>query len=226
MCRHRRRHQGILDGVAPRFSRVAKILLEAVAVVLAAAAFAFAANGVSPRGLKLARNYFPGGTNQPVAPLKIPRASTAPSATNEDLALPDTDQRLKDKGLQPISRAKTEEFFHDPRFQEGLIVFVDARNKDEFNDGHIPGAYQLDPYHPEQQLGGVLTACQAAELVVVYCTGGDCEDADSTAILLRDAGVPNGKLFVYGGGYTDWTENHLAVEEGARNSGKIAAPGK
>jgi 3-mercaptopyruvate sulfurtransferase SseA len=70
-------------------------------------------------------------------------------------------------------------------------------------------------------LGGVLSASQAADLVVVYCTGGDCEDADSTAILLRDAGVPNQKLFVYGGGYIDWTANQLPIEKGARNSGVI-----
>jgi rhodanese-related sulfurtransferase len=211
----------ILDGVPSRFSSVAGVLLEAMVVVLAASAFAFAANEVSPRGLKLGRNYFPGGTNQAISPLKIPRASAVTSDTNQQPALDDTDQRLKDKGLQPINRARTIYLFHDPRFQEGLIVFVDARNNDEFSDGHIPDAYQLDPYHPEQQLTGVLTACQAAEEVVVYCTGGDCEDADSTAILLRDSGIPNGKLFVYGGGYTDWTENHLPVEEGARNSGKV-----
>ncbi len=194
-------------------------------VVLAAAAFAFAANEVSPRGLKLARNYFPGGTSQTIAPLQTPRPQAAAASTNQanqEAPLDDVDQRLKAKGLQPVSRAKTVQLFHDPRFQEGLIVFIDARNQDEYNDGHIPGAYQLDPYHPEQQLPAVLTTCQAADQVVVYCTGGDCEDADSTALLLRDAGVPSQKLFVYGGGYSDWAENRLPVEQGARNSGNLA----
>jgi rhodanese-related sulfurtransferase len=195
--------------------------MEAVVVVVAAAAFAFAANEISPRGLKLARNYFPGGTSQPVAPLRISRPPAAAVNTNQEPPLDAVDQRLKDKGLQPVSRARALELFHDARFQQGLIVFVDARNEEEYGDGHIPGAYQLDPYHPEQQLGGVLTRCQAADQVVVYCEGGDCEDADSTAILLRDAGVPNRKLFVYGGGYAGWTENHLAVEQGARSSGTV-----
>jgi len=212
--------------VSSRPSTVARVVLEAVVVVLAAAAFAFAANEVSPRGLKLARNYFPGGTNQPVAPLRNSRPPVAAANTNQEPPFDDVDQRLKDKGLQPVSRAKTAELFHDPGFQEGLIVFVDARNQEEYNDGHVPGAYQLDPYHPEQQLASVLTPCQTANLVVVYCTGGDCEDADSTAILLRDAGVPNQKLFVYGGGYDDWTENHLPVEQGARNSGSIIGHAK
>jgi rhodanese-related sulfurtransferase len=150
-------------------------------------------------------------------------ATQAQASTNQEPILNDVDQRLKDKGLQPASRARALELFHDPRYQEGRIVFVDARNGEHYEEGHIPGALQLDPYHPEQQMSGVLTACQAAEEVVVYCAGGDCEDADTTAILLREAGVPNQKLFVYGGGYTDWTENNLPVEQGARNSGDTTA---
>ena len=50
---------------------------------------------------------------------------------------------------------------------------------------------------------GQRVMCQAAEQVVVYCTGGECEDSDTAAILLRDAGVPTAKLFVYGGGFAE-----------------------
>jgi rhodanese-related sulfurtransferase len=212
--------------VSSRSSTVVSIALEAGVVVLAAAAFAFAANEVSPRGLNLQRNYFPAGTNHALAPILYSRPPVAVSNTSEQPALDTVDQRLKDKGLQPVSRAKTEELFRDPRFQEGLVVFVDARNPAEYGDGHIPGAYELDPYHPEQQLADVLARCQSAEQVVVYCAGGDCEDADSTAIMLRDAGVPNQKLFVYGGGYTEWAENHLPLERGARESGSVTGQAK
>jgi rhodanese-related sulfurtransferase len=212
--------------VLSRCSTVARVTLEASVVVLAAAAFAFAANEVSPRGLKLQRNYFPGGSNQPFAPVRVYRPSTVASNTSEQPALDAVDQRLRDKGLQPASRAKTVELFHDPRFQEGLVVFVDARNLAEFGYGHIPGAYEVDPYHPEQQLAAVLSRCQTADQVVVYCEGGDCEDADSTAILLRDAGVPNQKLSVYGGGYADWKETQLPIEQGARDSGSVSGSGQ
>jgi rhodanese-related sulfurtransferase len=217
-----------LSGVVRRPSTVTGIAPEALIVVLAAAVFAFAANEVSPRGLKLARNYFPGGTNQTAAPAparnsrpQVSRPQVVAEETNQEPGFEGAYQRLKDKGLQPISRAKTAALAHDPRFQEGLIVLVDARNEEHYDDGHIPGAYQLDPYHPEQQMANVLAACQAADQVVVYCTGGDCEDGDSTAILLRDAGVPNQKVFVYGGGYIDWTANQLPIEKGARNTGVI-----
>jgi rhodanese-related sulfurtransferase len=195
-----------------------------VVVALAGAAFAFAANQVSPRGLNLARNYFPGGAGQSVSPPRISPPSPAAAAANQDSAGAETDQRIKDKGLQPVGRAETERLFRDPRHEQGLIVFVDARDEEHYRDGHIPGAYELNPYHPERELGNVLTPCQFAVQVVIYCTGGDCEDADSTAILLRDAGVAGQKLFVFGGGYSEWIDHHLPVEQGERNS--PAAPGQ
>ena len=40
-------------------------------------------------------------------------------------------------------------------------------------------------------MGSVLPACLAARKVVVYCEGGECEDADSVAIMLRDVGIPS-----------------------------------
>jgi rhodanese-related sulfurtransferase len=193
--------------------------LEAVVVALAGAAFAFAANELSPRGLNLGRNYFSGGDGPSVSPLHLSPPPQLNPTTNQDDGAAEIDQRLKDKGLQPIGRVQTERLFRDPRHEQGLVVFVDARDEDHYRDGHIPGAYELNPYHPEKELGNVLAPCQVAAQVVVYCTGGDCEDADSTAILLRDAGIASQKLFVFGGGYTEWTEHHLPAERGERNSG-------
>jgi rhodanese-related sulfurtransferase len=212
--------------VSGGFSTFGGVVLEAGVVVLAGAALAFAANAVSPSGLKLQRNYFPDGTAQGVAPVRHRGHTVAAADVAAEPGLDAVDQRLKDKGLQPASRARTEELFRDPRYQEGLIVFVDARNPAEYGDGHIPGSCELDPYHPEQRLPEVLARCQGAEQVVVYCEGGDCEDADSTAILLRDSGVPKQKLLVYGGGYTDWRETHLPIEQGAPDSGSVTSPAK
>lgn len=195
-------------------------------VVAAAAGFAFAANELSPRGLKLTRDYFPSVVNVAPVPPKAAPAAPAPVATNDDSEAAQTDQRIKDKGLQPIDRAQTERLFQDPRYQQGLIVFIDARAPDFYAASHIPGAYELDRYHPEKDMAEDLTPCQNAEQIVVYCTGGECEDAEYTALLLRDAGLPKQKLFVYGGGFDDWSANHLPLEQGARNSGQAPAENK
>jgi rhodanese-related sulfurtransferase len=102
-----------------------------------------------------------------------------------------------------------------------LVVFVDARDDQHYQEGHVPGAYQLDHYRPEKYLAPVLLVCQTAHQIVVYCNGGDCEDSEFTAITLRDAGILREKLLIYGGGLTEWLTNGLPVEIGPRNSGNL-----
>jgi rhodanese-related sulfurtransferase len=188
-----------------RTGEVQKIFLEAMAVAIVGAGLAFAANELSPRGLTLRRNYFPTGvaTATNLAPTRLPSRQ---DASDDDAVA----ARLKSKGLVCIGRNEVERLLVDSQ-----IIFVDARDEDKFEEGHIPGAYELDPYHPERAMGTVLPLCQAAPKVVVYCAGGECEDADSVAILLRDAGVSADRLVVYGGGMNDWLAQHKPVEKGA-----------
>jgi len=69
----------------------------------------------------------------------------------------------------------------------------------------------------------VFPACSVAQKIIVYCTGGSCEDSEFAAMMLRDAGIPNENIVVYGGGITEWT-NALPFEVGARGSGQIIEP--
>jgi rhodanese-related sulfurtransferase len=197
-----------------------------VLVALTGAAFAFAANELSPRGLALTRNYFPAGAGTSVSASYLAQPRQPDTVGSHDDSGAEIDRRLKEKGLQPIDRVQTEKLFRDPRRSRGLIVFVDARDEDHYRDGHIPGAYQLNPYHPEKELANVLAPCQFAAQVIVYCAGGECEDADSTAILLRDAGVSAQKMFVFGGGYDEWSKYRLPVEQGEHDSGAASASAK
>jgi rhodanese-related sulfurtransferase len=133
--------------------------------------------------------------------------------------------QLKEKGLQLLDARQTLQRFYDPRFQQGAIIFIDARDEVHYQQGHIPGAYEFDPYRAEKYFDAVLPVCQKAEQVVVYCNGGDCDDSENAAIWLRDnAGIQNQKLFVFGGGITEWATNGLPVEIGARNSGMLRKP--
>jgi rhodanese-related sulfurtransferase len=202
----------------------AGIVLEALLVMALAAGFGFVVNQVSPRGLRLTRDYFPSVTNSAPPAAKVsPPPDSPPATSSENSEASDIERRIKSKGLQPIGRGPTERLFHDPRYEQGLVVFIDARDEEHYVQGHIPGAYPLDRYHPEKDLAADLPPCENAEQVVVYCTGGECEDAEFTALLLRDAGVSNQKIFVYGGGFEDWSGSHLPLEEGARGSGQAPA---
>jgi rhodanese-related sulfurtransferase len=196
---------------------VKKVLLEALVVAAVGAIVAFAANALSPRGLRLTQDYFHGET-LPIARAKTNR--TAVVATGTNAAQDPVIERLKEKGLQVVNGEQAQELFHDPLYQQGTIIFIDARNDEHYQGGHIPGAYQFDNYHPENYMGTIFPLCQSAQKVVIYCNGGNCEDSQFAALTLRDAQVPNEKLFVYTGGITDWTNRGYAVESGQRNGGR------
>ena len=102
-----------------------------------------------------------------------------------------------------------------------LFVFIDARDDRHYEEGHVPGAYQFDRYYPEKHLPAVLPACLTAMKVVVYCTGGSCEDSEFAALALKEAGVPQDRLLVYAGGMTEWGANGWPVEAGERQSGNL-----
>jgi rhodanese-related sulfurtransferase len=190
---------------------------EALLVAALGLFFALAANALSPRGLRLGRNYFPdAGTT--ASATHSSGAATTPASTNPASA---TLQRLQQRGLQLISSNEVVELFRDPRHEQGLVVFIDARDNSHYAAGHIPGAWQFHHYRAEDYLPTILPACLNALKVVVYCNGGECEDSEFAAIMLRDAGVPRETLFVYAGGIIEWKAGGLPVETGARLSGTL-----
>jgi rhodanese-related sulfurtransferase len=201
---------------------VKRVFLEGIIVAVLGAAIAFAGNALSPRGLKLSTDYFPGAA-QPSAHVSIVATSdgsAVPSATDLLAA------RLSAKGLQLGSSNQVAELFRDPRRSQDGVVFIDARDDHHYQAGHIPGAYQFDHYHPENYLATIMPLCQAAQQVVVYCNGGECEDSEFAATMLRDLGVSKEKLIVYGGGIKEWARSGQKTEAGDRNSGRFveAAP--
>lgn len=203
-----------------RFFRQAKrkgLVWEVVSVGAVGLIFGFFANAISPKGLGLARNYFPapsGGVLFQASTMATGQVSVVNLETNiavQTNAIPESPAMagLSQKGLQMVEGEEVWRFFNDPRYQRRQIVFIDARDDRHYNEGHIPGASQFDHYRPEKYLLPILAICQQAELIVVYCNGGDCEDSEYAAIMLREAGVPSPKLFVYSSGMTEWiTKKH------------------
>lgn len=214
--------QPVQTRVTDRRGAVGRVLREAVLVAVVGAAFALTANQFSARGLALTRNYFPAETNtvvQAVVHLNSFRTASgqnpAPPMPGDMLAA-----QMKQQGLQLVDGPQSVQLFHDSQLEPG-VIFVDARDDLQYRQGHIPGAYQFDPYRPESYFPTVLPVCQAARQIVVYCNGGNCGDSETAALLLKNVGISNRKIFVYAGGITDWTNNHQQVEIGERNSGDL-----
>ena len=103
---------------------------------------------------------------------------------------------------------------HD-RFLAGEpVLFLDARQADAFDAGHIMGALNMP--HTRLSSGDGLDEMSMyatpgdGTLLVVYCTGGDCEASEDSAILLKAAGYTN--IAVMADGYDDWAESGHPVE--------------
>jgi rhodanese-related sulfurtransferase len=182
-------------------------LAEMCCVMLAGGALALGLNALSPRGLELTRNYFPTSTNAVT--------TVAPAVPVKTNSTPSLRERLAAKGLQVVERAELEAAVRDQQAQPGKIVVLDARNTGHFNAGHIPGALQFDHYRAADHLATVIPACLAAERIILYCAGGDCEDSEFAALMLRDAGIPAERLFIFPGGITEWKAAGLPVQSGS-----------
>jgi rhodanese-related sulfurtransferase len=204
---------------------VKRILQEALLVALAGALLAFAANGLSARGLKLGRDYFP-VSQRPAPPAGESNAPPSATVTTNDSAFAALAARFASEGLQLADGEHIRRLYHDPKRAHELILFIDARPEDQYLAGHIPGAYYFDRFHPENHLPTLAPLCLNAEQIVFYCTGGDCEESEFAAKEVRDGmGLPQEKIFVYAGGMAEWRSLGMPVETGTRNSGVITNTG-
>ena len=89
-------------------------------------------------------------------------------------------------------------------FARGVLV-LDARRTKVFEEGHIAGARSFPVW--ESDIDARVTALvgegrDGSVPVVLYCSGGDCEDSHMLAQKLFGAGFNN--LLVYSGGWPDW----------------------
>lgn len=86
------------------------------------------------------------------------------------------------------------------------VVFLDARSRDDFMQGHIPGAVSL-PYRDrdfEDRLWEFLASprCKPDAPVVVYCSGCCSTDAVFLAVRLQEVGFKQIKH--YKDGFPGW----------------------
>lgn len=91
------------------------------------------------------------------------------------------------------------------------IALIDARKEEFFERGHLAGAKKLDRYRFAQDLPIVLPICLRADLVVVYCQGGACDDSHIAGKILSQAGVSADAIVILEGGLERWLENKREV---------------
>jgi sulfur-carrier protein adenylyltransferase/sulfurtransferase len=104
-----------------------------------------------------------------------------------------------------LQQVKSEIAEIDPPEASGLVengtLFLDVRERDEWEEGHIPGAVFVPRGNLESRIESVET--DRDRPIVVYCAGGS--RSAFAAKSLQDLGYTN--VVSLTGGYTDWKRN-------------------
>ena len=99
-------------------------------------------------------------------------------------------------------------------------LFLDARRTSVYEEGHIAGArpfsvWEADVDEKVNRLFDERTTPEEQNLpIVIYCSGGACEDSHMLAEKLW--GIQFNNVYVYKDGFPDWQQRGGSVKTGAQ----------
>jgi len=97
-------------------------------------------------------------------------------------------------------------------FDAGAAVIIDAREREEFDAGHIAGALSMPFDEVTAEPERMENLSTGGKPIVAYCGGGTCEVSLGLAWELIAAGKT--RVVVYVGGFSEWSEAGYPVEDG------------
>jgi len=145
-----------------------------------------------------------------------PPANPPPAArSSAPVAAPGADPGFSAAPGEPIRELASDAAWS--AFQLG-VPFLDARRSADFEAGHLAGAWSAPVW--EATVTARITEFEARANpaprapIVIYCSGGDCDDSRLLAGKLLQLGYRN--LFIYRDGFPDWERRGRPVARGAR----------
>ncbi|RPI27047.1 MAG: rhodanese-like domain-containing protein [Acidobacteria bacterium] len=97
------------------------------------------------------------------------------------------------------------------KFDHG-ILFVDAREPEEYRPGHVKGAVNISAKKEPDVIKSALSRQKKDQEIVIYCDGEECGASTMLAGKLQRLGFT--KVHVFFGGWTAWKNAGLPVEKG------------
>ncbi len=94
-------------------------------------------------------------------------------------------------------------------FHAKAAVFLDARSRDFYAEGHIQGALHLPPEELDLRMAEVLADLPLETAFIAYCDGETCNLSKDLAFALMERGYVNVRVLV--NGWTLWKESGLPV---------------
>lgn len=143
--------------------------------------------------------------SQPLPPVADGGGTKAPEVARPEAAKPPPEAPLGFHITLPQAKAL---------FDKGTI-FVDARTKHEFDEGHITGAMHLDP--ADISRSGIPdkvrnTLLPGGTTIVIYCGGGTCDASENLAARLGEIGVK--PMHIFHDGFPAWQAAGYPADNG------------
>jgi len=118
--------------------------------------------------------------------------------------------QISPRGLPLIAQAKptqnADEFIALERAKElwdgGAVLFLDAREADDFAAGHIGNALNLPAMSFGQHIGEIAPTLTPTSELILYCDGSECDLSHRLAESLRKQGYTN--LHILVNGWSAW----------------------
>ncbi len=206
-----------------------KHFLEAATLIAAAVVCALVSNAMASRERKLvvvshtsvAAGAPPAaGPPRAAAPTQtIPITATTPATINRQPATkkPAIENRQPTTAFTPHPDKPYIEIHGDDvtALHKKGVLFLDARRTSVYEQGHIPGArpfsvWESDIDEKVNKLFAERSDPRDQNLpIVIYCSGGDCEDSHMLAQKLW--GIQFNNVYVYKDGFPDWQKRGQPV---------------
>jgi rhodanese-related sulfurtransferase len=119
---------------------------------------------------------------------------------SDPLSFPHRDRAFREKEAGAKEPAVVAMAEAGAAWRNGVALFIDAREADFFEEGHIPGAVNLSVAAIKST---VPAGVPLDRPLIVYCSGGDCEDSGVVARALLKMGCRD--VAVFAGGWEEWS---------------------
>ena len=124
----------------------------------------------------------------------------------QDLVMVESVEELSNdvnQGIKEISLEIAKDLF------DKNILFIDARAEEYFIEGHIPGALCNDDF--DLLMDDIDSRLTDNNYFIVYCSDDDCGSSEELARRLFDQGYL--KIYLFKGGWKQWTENNFPTKK-------------
>lgn len=140
-------------------------------------------------------------TQQPVVSLNADTIKMKPQSSVKDTVKSIAKVNTGNIDIKFVNKKILKTYINDKR-----VVIIDARSPEMYSQGHIGASINIFPLTEEKDAYfQTISTLPRDKTFIIYCDGGNCDLSHHLFNDLKNFGFE--KVFIYNGGWEDWTKN-------------------